>query len=209
MAMIRAKVDENREATMVRFLSGLNRKIANAVELQPYVEIEDMVHTAIKIERQLKRRGYSKPSQGSYSSPWKQSPWKKDDKSATPKPEVDLKLEASNGGQAKAAPNTTHAPTTRNRDIICWKCQARGHIATQCPNKRVMTLLDNGGYETEEDDADPMPPLEDVDEEEENPVNGELLLIRRVLSAQAKEDEEQRENIFHTRCLVLGKVLAW
>ena len=74
VAMIRAKVDENREATMARFLSGLNQEIANAVELQPYVEIEDMVHTAIKIERKLKRRGYSKPSQSFYSSPWKQSP---------------------------------------------------------------------------------------------------------------------------------------
>ena len=40
IAMIRADVEENREATMARFLNGLNQEIANIVELQHYVEIE-------------------------------------------------------------------------------------------------------------------------------------------------------------------------
>jgi hypothetical protein len=31
--MIRANVEEDREATMARFLSGLNRDIANVIEL--------------------------------------------------------------------------------------------------------------------------------------------------------------------------------
>ena len=58
--MISANVEEDREATMVRFLAGLNREIANIVELQHYVELEDMVHMAMKVERQLKRRGSSR-----------------------------------------------------------------------------------------------------------------------------------------------------
>ena len=33
IAMIRANVEEDREATMTRFLNGLNRDIANVVEL--------------------------------------------------------------------------------------------------------------------------------------------------------------------------------
>lgn len=33
VAMIRANVKEDREATMARFLSGLNRNIANVIEL--------------------------------------------------------------------------------------------------------------------------------------------------------------------------------
>ncbi|XP_058005398.1 uncharacterized protein LOC131181367 [Hevea brasiliensis] len=36
IALIRADVEEDREATMVRFLNGLNPEIANIVELQPY-----------------------------------------------------------------------------------------------------------------------------------------------------------------------------
>ena len=57
IAMIRANVEEDREATMARFLNGLNQDIANVVELQHNVELEDMVHMAIKVERQLKRKG--------------------------------------------------------------------------------------------------------------------------------------------------------
>ena len=58
VAMIRANVEEDREATMARFLNGLNRDIANVVELQHYVELEDMVHMTIKVERKIKcRRG--------------------------------------------------------------------------------------------------------------------------------------------------------
>ena len=56
VAMIRANIEEDRETTMARFLQGLNSEIANVVELQHYVEVEDMVHMAIKIEKQLKRR---------------------------------------------------------------------------------------------------------------------------------------------------------
>ena len=57
IAMIRAEVEEDREATMAHFLNGLNQQIANVVELQHYVEIEEMVQKAVKIEQHLKRRG--------------------------------------------------------------------------------------------------------------------------------------------------------
>ena len=60
IAMIRANVVEDREATMARFLNGLNQDIANVVELQHYVELEDMVHMAMKVERQL-RKGHVQP----------------------------------------------------------------------------------------------------------------------------------------------------
>lgn len=37
--MIRANIEEDHEATMARFLAGLNWEIHNAVELQHYVEL--------------------------------------------------------------------------------------------------------------------------------------------------------------------------
>ena len=53
-----------------------------------------------------------------------------------------------------------------------------------------MVLRDDGEIETEvEDDTDPIPPLEDTDEQE-YPAHGDLLVARRALSAQAKDDEE-------------------
>ena len=51
IAMIQANVEEDREATMARFLNWMNRDIANVVELQHYVELEDMVYMTIKVER--------------------------------------------------------------------------------------------------------------------------------------------------------------
>ena len=59
VAMARVNIEEDPDATMARFLAGLNREIKNVVELQHYVELEDMVHMAIKIENQVKRRGNS------------------------------------------------------------------------------------------------------------------------------------------------------
>ena len=56
IAKIWANVEEDREATMARILNGLNQDIDNVVELQHYVELEDMVHMAIKVEQQLKRK---------------------------------------------------------------------------------------------------------------------------------------------------------
>ena len=50
IAMIWANVEEYREATMVRSLNGLNRDIINVVELQHYMELENMVHMVIKVE---------------------------------------------------------------------------------------------------------------------------------------------------------------
>jgi hypothetical protein len=47
---------KNREE-MSRFLNGLNRDIANVVELQSCVELEELVHLTIKVEGQLKRKG--------------------------------------------------------------------------------------------------------------------------------------------------------
>ena len=43
MAMIMANVNEDEEVTISRFLNGLNRAIANVVELQSYVDLEEFL----------------------------------------------------------------------------------------------------------------------------------------------------------------------
>ena len=55
VAMVRANIEEDQETTMARLLAGLNQEIQNVVELQHYLELEDMVHMTIKIENQVKR----------------------------------------------------------------------------------------------------------------------------------------------------------
>ena len=82
VAMARVNIEEDREVSMARFLAGLNRDIQNFVELKHYVELEDMVHMAIKIENQVKRRGSSntRSTPGPSSSTWKSNQWKKEEK---------------------------------------------------------------------------------------------------------------------------------
>ena len=73
-----------------------------------------------------------------------------------------------------------------------------------------MILRDDGDVETEsESDDDPMPPLEDANDGVEYPVDGKLMVVRRALNVQVKEDAEvQRDNIFHTRCHIKDKVCS-
>ena len=207
VAMARANIEEDREATMARFLVVLNWEIQNVVELQHYVEFEDMMHMAIKIENQVKRRGSSNtrfaPSPS--SSTWKSNQWGKEEKPPNAKPKTKLKQEGTSQGY-QGKPDSF---TTRNRDIMCFKCQGKSHMASQCPNKKVMVMQDNGEIETNnESGCDSMSSLEDADDEE-YAVQGELMVARRALSVQSKEDDEmQRDNIFHTRCHVQNKVCS-
>ena len=72
ITMIQANVEEDTEATMARFLNGLNRDIAIIVELQHCMDLEDIVHMEIKVERQLKKMStFSRYGQNlSSSSSW-------------------------------------------------------------------------------------------------------------------------------------------
>ncbi|XP_071905956.1 uncharacterized protein [Coffea arabica] len=54
--MLRADVQEDKEATMARFLNGLRPEIVERVELYHYMELYELVVKADKVEQRLKRR---------------------------------------------------------------------------------------------------------------------------------------------------------
>ena len=74
--------------------------------------------------------------------------------------------------------------------------------------------LQNGEIVTDDeadDDEDEMPELESCsDGSIEEPIKGDVLVARHILSTQLKADchEEQRDNLFHTRCHVQGKACS-
>ncbi|RDY07849.1 hypothetical protein CR513_07989, partial [Mucuna pruriens] len=181
IAMTRANVKENDEVTMARFIGVLKKEIANVVELQHYMEIEDLLHKAIQ------------------RSNWKNS-------TTVTNPKEDVVAKYSNAPpKGKIDIDTSY----RSHDIKCFRCQGVEHIASQCPNKRAMIMMDNGEVESESSSDDEMPPLEDCsDVEFTEPVDAVVLDTKHALSIQPKEDGdvESREHISHTRCLVQGKV---
>ncbi|XP_048613209.1 uncharacterized protein LOC125587106 [Brassica napus] len=100
----------------------------------------------------------------------------------------------------------TQAQTLRTRDIVCYKCQGKGHYARDFPNKRVMVLKGDGEYESQ-DEAETAAVISD-EEVTDYPETGELLVTRRALSTLFDPETIQRENIFHTRCSIDHKVCS-
>jgi hypothetical protein len=54
LVMIQVNVKKDREATIARFMNCLNYDIAHSVELYHYIEMKEMMHMVIKMEKQLK-----------------------------------------------------------------------------------------------------------------------------------------------------------
>ncbi|KAJ4705053.1 Transposon Ty3-I Gag-Pol polyprotein [Melia azedarach] len=201
ISMIRVNIEEDREATMARFISGLNKEIVDVVDLQHYVEMEELLHKAIKVEKQLKSKEFK--SSSASSSSWK-SKWK--DNKVTLKTNEETKQKDS---IVVSKSKIETEISSKSREVKCFRCQGFRHVISQCPNKRVMIMLENGEIESASSSEDEMPSLTDCsDIEIEEPVHGDLLVTGRTLSTQPKDnvDVKQCEHIFHTRCHVKDKV---
>ncbi|XP_027093678.1 uncharacterized protein [Coffea arabica] len=229
IAMMRANIQEDNDATMARFLRGLNPDLQEALELQPYLDMHDLLELAIKAERGKKLRRGGRTSQTSNSSAWGNPPRgaaHELENAATPSPSSSTpgnfpnqnsysttnKLVDVSRSTSKSPQET---PKPRSRDIKCFKCQGFGHTQSQYPNQWVILISHNSDIVSDDDDCEEMPRLTkeesleiDSVEEECSPTQGEIgcLVARRVLIARIKEDEQlQRENLFYTRCKINNK----
>ena len=99
--MVRANVEEDKEATMAKFVVCLNREIDNIMELQHYVELEDMAHMAIKVENQLKRRGSNTRQTPYMGSTWRPIVMKKEKLVSTKLKTENMQETTIHGSQGK------------------------------------------------------------------------------------------------------------
>ncbi|XP_052483392.1 uncharacterized protein LOC128038800 [Gossypium raimondii] len=110
-------------------------------------------------------------------------------KSSKPKPPI---ADNGRGKQPMVAPK-------RSRDIQCFKCLGRGHVASQCPNRRVMLIREDGEIESDsEEDVHELPTKEDEENDLEVAESGqvmEIMVVKRSLNVQQVQDEQQRKKI--------------
>ena len=68
---------------------------------------------------------------------------------------------------------SSNEKTTKTRDVKCFRCLGRRHIASECATKRITILKDNGEYTSES-----LASEEDEEEEiEVEPMEGDLLRL--------------------------------
>jgi len=108
------------------------------------------------------------------------------------------------------APKSYNENTTKTRDLKCFRCLGRRHIAFECPFKRIIIFNDNRENISESSGSEE--DEEEKDEEEEIEVEamkGNLLMIRRLLRSQLHAlAQSQRDKFFHTRCYINGKLCS-
>ena len=150
------------------------------------------------MEQQLKRKQTYK------KFPYGSSTWK--DKE-TFKNEEGSSFKSHEKGGALGKNNSNPTPTSSEASSIkCFKCLGNGHIASQCPNKRTMVVLGNGDITSASSSSSSSGSESECDVQ---PLEGDLLMVRMLMGSVCKDrDETQRENIFYTRCMVMGKICS-
>jgi hypothetical protein len=166
--MIRSDIVEPEEQMVAYYLGGLCSEISNVVQLQPYWTYNDVCKLAHKVEKQLKegRRSTYRPfNQGGITNRGSISTTK-----ATPY----SKVAAAKSGNGEAKPPTkseapigSNHPNISNSNRKCFKCHGFGHIASDCPNHKMISLVE----EDLEDDVE----VEPVDGHMQ--IKGSLLLF--------------------------------
>jgi hypothetical protein len=132
-------ITEDEESTMARFLVGLNKPIANKVDMTSYTNLTKLMHFAKRAERQLVD-SYNK-SRVSFSTNNSNTPWRNQQQqgsgSRTPSshapfthsvstPTKQTKVKGKVVGSSQSSPST--APTKKKTSKIeCFKCGGHGH----------------------------------------------------------------------------------
>jgi len=201
--------DEHEEEKVSRFVSGLRREIQDVVDLYEYSTLSKVLHLALKVENQLKRKHKAKrstPYNEYYSKPWKGKERKEEKTPSKSSQDPTPKTNSSRTMHDK--PNSSQE--TRTSSIKCFKFLSFGNIAANCPFRRNMFL--NSKREIESEHSPPSSPKgnsshtsSSSSEDEIKPREGGILLVRRMLVQVPKELKSQRENIFHIRCLIHKK----
>ena len=134
LAMIRANVQEQPEQKMASFLLGLNNPIRKIAEFQPYSNMVELLHNAIKAERQVqednkyaKTKAYFASKNASNAQPSSSSRFQNAYKAP-------LKQDKENPKPRSAPTANSSMASTGSSKINCYKCGGKGHKSFECVN---------------------------------------------------------------------------
>jgi len=136
---------ESEEEKVARFVSDLRREVQDVVELYEYSTLDKILHLALKVESQLKKKQEAKRNtlyNEYYSKTWKGKE-RKDEK--PPSKDHPPRTNSSRTFHE----NANSYQSSRISSIKCFKCLGYGHIASNCPTKRNMILNPKGEVESE------------------------------------------------------------
>lgn len=203
-------LNEKEPMRIARFIKGLHRPIARKIELNTYSSFNDVCKLALKIENHWNedKKGGPYASKGAGSSKPKSS----HDTNSSSYKGFDSNKDTTKIEEKKSSEKpklfVPHEEYESRRR--CFKCQGKGHIASECPNRKALTIKQY--YEWEEDEKHMIilpesdKEKESFSEEEAEDVfaedGGQMLVVRQVLHAELIPTVDQRESLFHTRCKI-------
>ncbi|XP_074263840.1 uncharacterized protein LOC141586485 [Silene latifolia] len=126
-------LEESEDLKMARFLRGLNRNIANSVELQSYADFDSLCNLCLKVEAQGKAKLTPTHGEGSRS-------WRSEGQSRGSPSSRTVETTPKTISTPESAPKIPVPKETSLSRVRCFKCQGFGHFQNACPNKRNIAL---------------------------------------------------------------------
>ena len=173
--LLKLEIYETEEAMIARFVSGLRKDIQDIVELQEYSSLSSLVYLAMKVEAQLAKKNTFKntPNDGYYNNSWKNK------KSFSKFPSKDSSFKPRESKPSTSTPNSPIKSSSKK----CFKCMSYGHIAANYPSKRNMFVHNDIVMNWHDSDSPrhSSHSRSSSEHESESPLEGDLLVVRRLL----------------------------
>ncbi|XP_009106784.1 uncharacterized protein LOC103832518 [Brassica rapa] len=189
----RIDLHDSEHQIVARFIGGLRQQIQHTLNLFNPLTIAEAHQQALTVEAQNKTT----------SSPW----------SANRQQRSSPTTNAATAATLPVNPLTDTAivPVEQNRPnrtttLRCFACGELGHRQSACPTRnRRGLLLDSTGRDVEIEFEEV---LDDEPEELDADTGVSLMLRRSCLAPRLQPDFPQRNNLFHSRCTIAGKVCS-